>query len=108
MKAAGAGTKLQEIHTTELARCVSERAVQQDRLKEMAIGSLSAAGPPLQRSQGEKVELLESSYGYEWAGEEDRVGWLVNFSSTSVTKENKTYSAIKCYFMIILLTEHIN
>ena len=49
--------------------------------------------------RNEKVELLESSYGYEWAGEEDRVGWLVNFSSTSVTKENKTYSAIKCYFI---------
>ena len=31
-----------------------------------------------------KLEILESSYGYEDAGEEDRVGWLVNFSSTSV------------------------
>ena len=46
-----------------------------------------------------KLEILESSYGYEGAGEEDRVGWLVNFSSTSVTRNNKVHSAVKCYFI---------
>ena len=54
-KAAGAGTKLQEVHTQELARCISEIAVAQDRLKEMSVGKDGAA------FEDKKVDLLETS-----------------------------------------------
>ena len=54
-KAAGASTKLQEVHETELTRSVSEIAVLQDLIKDISVGS---AGRPL---QDEKVDLPENS-----------------------------------------------
>jgi DNA polymerase epsilon subunit 1 len=49
--------------------------------------------------RAEKMDQLELRYGYEKAGDEDRVGWLLNFSSTSVSRDNKDYSAVKCFFI---------
>ena len=49
--------------------------------------------------RNQRLEQLESSYGYDLAGDEDRVGWLVNFSTTSVNRNDRIYSAVKCYFI---------
>ena len=49
--------------------------------------------------RNQKLELLEKSFGYEYAEDDVTVGWLVNFSSSSVSVNGRTVSAVKCYFI---------
>ena len=54
-KAAGAGSKLTEVHEQELSRCVSEIVILMERIKDVTVTKTCSAFVP------DKVDLLENS-----------------------------------------------